>query len=386
MLRLLLLLCQSMSPAKLNVVVLCVLLVWCGSSAALSTSSSSYAAAVDDSDSDTDGDSEAETDTVSNSDSDAIATNAAVDAAAFGSPVGAFASWRSEASGCRDGTFANLQSFVQFMGYPRSGHTLIAMLLDAHPDVALSNEINLLEKWDKFATAFELEMLVVNKVLARYAADRPQKPKKHAKNEVGHYNYRVPGAWQGRWRCLRVLGDKKGSSTTAGLQRDWNGTLAKLRWFESNLHVPVKFFHVIRNPFDNIATMITRGLNVRTHNATDRATMVAAQWDDSWDKRVERWIGLFETNVRFALTLPPGSVLHVHDFQLLGNATHETQRWCAFLSLECPARFSAAVARVLFRQPWRSRDRIPWSSRARRRIDKFLREHELLQHYSFEGN
>jgi hypothetical protein len=150
--------------------------------------------------------------------------------------------------------------------------------------------------------------------------------------------------------------------------------------------VPVKFFHVLRNPFDNIATMITRGLNVRTHNATDRTTMVAEQWDESWEKRIDRWMRLFETNIRFALTLPPGDVLHVHDFQLLNNATHETQRWCRFLNLECPARFSAAVARILFRSPWRSRDRIPWSARAKRRIEQFLRGHELLHHYSFEGN
>lgn len=297
-----------------------------------------------------------------------------------------YAAWRGEDSNCRDGTFANLQSFVQFMGYPRSGHTLIAMLLDAHPDVVLSNEINILKKWhDKFDTPLELEMLIVNKVLSRYDDRRVKKPKKHAKNEVGHYNYRVPGAWQGRWRCLRVIGDKKGSSTTAGLQRDWNGTVAKFDWLRANVGVPVKLFHVIRNPFDNIATMIGRGLNVRTHNASDHLSLLADAWDDKWMSRVERWIGLFTTNMQFARTLSPADVLHVHDYQLLRNATHETQRWCRFLDLDCPPRYSAAVERILYRSPWRSRHRIPWSSRAKRRIEEVIRSHEILGGYTFDG-
>ena len=33
------------------------------------------------------------------------------------------------------------------------------------------------------------------------------------------------------------------------------------------LNIPMKFLHVVRNPFDNIATMLLRALNKRT-NAT----------------------------------------------------------------------------------------------------------------------
>jgi hypothetical protein len=121
-----------------------------------------------------------------------------------------------------------------FSAIRAAGHTLVAMLLDAHPDIVVSNEYNLLEKWDKFET------------VARHVHDHSQQnaaplrrqrgaksAKKHAKNEAGHYNYRVPGAWQGRWRCLRVIGDKKGSSTTAGLQRNWDATLDKIAWMRA---------------------------------------------------------------------------------------------------------------------------------------------------------
>jgi hypothetical protein len=47
-------------------------------------------------------------------------------------------------------------------------------------------------------------MTILEKSIKRYSPI-PSKDKKHAKNEVGHYNYRVPGAWQGRWQCLKGL-------------------------------------------------------------------------------------------------------------------------------------------------------------------------------------
>ena len=39
---------------------------------------------------------------------------------------------------------------ILFIGYPRSGHTLISSLLDAHPHVAIANEYKLLQRWSNF--------------------------------------------------------------------------------------------------------------------------------------------------------------------------------------------------------------------------------------------
>ena len=37
-----------------------------------------------------------------------------------------------------------LRSFCLFIGYPRSGHSLLGSLLDAHPDIAIAHEVNAL--------------------------------------------------------------------------------------------------------------------------------------------------------------------------------------------------------------------------------------------------
>ncbi len=39
-------------------------------------------------------------------------------------------------------TFKEVKYFVQFMSFPRSGHSLIGSILDAHPQAIISHELN----------------------------------------------------------------------------------------------------------------------------------------------------------------------------------------------------------------------------------------------------
>ena len=61
--------------------------------------------------------------------------------------------------------------------------------------------------------------------------------------------------------CFQVIGDKKGSVTSSFL---WNKEYQILDEIQSALKIPLKFIHVIRNPFDNIATIVLRKLDART--------------------------------------------------------------------------------------------------------------------------
>ena len=59
----------------------------------------------------------------------------------------------------------------------------------------------------------------------------------------------------------QIIGDKVGWFTAAFLSRETGrSTLEQL---EHDYHVKGKFIHVIRNPFDNIATMALRLLSLR---------------------------------------------------------------------------------------------------------------------------
>ena len=71
--------------------------------------------------------------------------------------------------------------------------------------------------------------------------------------EYTGYDYSIDGQYQGKVKRLRVLGDKKGNGTIR-IIRKYPEVLTLLDKFK----VPVKFIHVIRNPYDNIATRAKR--------------------------------------------------------------------------------------------------------------------------------
>ena len=97
---------------------------------------------------------------------------------------------------------------VMFIGYSRSGHSLIGSLLDAHPDVVIANEYNLLEKWLEFDPNHRnKEHLFQQLYLNSYNESR--KGDRSAEDCIykTKYNYLVPNQWQGTFnKTIKVNG------------------------------------------------------------------------------------------------------------------------------------------------------------------------------------
>ena len=134
-----------------------------------------------------------------------------------------------------------IESFCLFLGYPGSGHSVIGALLDAHPEVVISNEIHVLRLMQAGIPAERLFRMIAEN--ARIFAF------------TGRYwsgnRYAVRGQGQGRYRQLKVIGDKKGAGTTSQLNKHRD----LLRVLSGRLGKPLRVIHVYRNPYDNIATI-----------------------------------------------------------------------------------------------------------------------------------
>jgi len=135
-----------------------------------------------------------------------------------------------------------VRSFCLFIGYPRSGHSLVGSLLDAHPDIAIAHEVNVLG----LVAGNDLDRRTLfHTLLRRSEADATRTAGRRATG----YSYAVPKGWQGQVRQLRVIGAKSGEKTSLRLGRD-PGELNGLRRL---VGAPVRLLHVTRNPFDCIA-------------------------------------------------------------------------------------------------------------------------------------
>ena len=139
--------------------------------------------------------------------------------------------------------FSNLKAIVLFIGYSRSGHSLVGSLLDAHPEILISHELHFMKHLLSGATVNNLaESMVINSAIFN----------KNGREYTG-YDYSVDDQYQGKVKQLKILGDKKGNGTIR-IMRKYPEVVSLLNKFD----VPVKFIHVIRNPYDNISTRAKR--------------------------------------------------------------------------------------------------------------------------------
>ncbi|GIW70519.1 MAG: hypothetical protein KatS3mg102_0061 [Planctomycetota bacterium] len=247
--------------------------------------------------------------------------------------------------------FAEVERFCLFVGYPRSGHSLLGSLLNAHRHVVLAHEVNVL----KFARlGFGREQLF-GLILhgERLFAERGRRQTE--------FDYTVPGQWQGRYERLRVIGDKRGGST-ARLLAKVPGLLERLR---RQLGVPLRLIHHIRNPFDNISTIARRA-----HKALEQGI-------EEYFERVERVCRVLER-------AQPGEVMESFHEDLVADPRRELARLLDWLELEAEPEYLEACAGIVFPSPRKSREQAPWTAELIGRVTERMQRYPFLRRYRFE--
>jgi hypothetical protein len=247
-----------------------------------------------------------------------------------------------------------VHAYCMFVGFPRSGHSLLGEALNAHPDCVIANELNALwylRTGGRAVNANALWRMILDRERT-FAADR---------RGGGGYEYTFPGGWQGQVRTLRVIGDKKGGTSALWLRRD-PGLLDRLR---EVVGVPLRVVVVTRHPLDNIAT-----LAARQHQDPDVAIGV-------YERRAE---GVAVTLERLA----PGEAHVVGYEDVVTDPAAHLGALARFLGVaEEPAWVEAVRAR-LFASPSRTRDRVTWTEPQRERVAGLCRRFGFLAPYTAE--
>ena len=97
---------------------------------------------------------------------------------------------------------------VLFVGYPRSGHTLIGSLLDAHPNIIISDEMRVFLTWKRFSKKDKTRDNIFQAMYANSAGVSKfgERSSRECTSMIGGYVYKVPNQWQGRFdKVIQVL-------------------------------------------------------------------------------------------------------------------------------------------------------------------------------------
>jgi hypothetical protein len=249
----------------------------------------------------------------------------------------------------RAGELRTVETFCMFIGYPRSGHSLLGSLLDAHHEVVIAHELDVLRLvaagWPRHAIYSRL----LNHDATFTASGR----------QWFGYDYRVAGQWQGRTSRLRVIGDKKGGMSTERLGRQ-PGLLDRLR---RTVRVRLALVHVVRSPFDNITTMARRS-------------------GESLEQSTERYFSLCATVADIKRRTPDDELLDVRHEALVADPRAELGRACRFLGVEPDRSYLDDCANAVFTAPRQSRRDLPWDRALVKRVTAEAAGYDFLNGYS----
>jgi hypothetical protein len=264
--------------------------------------------------------------------------------------------------------FEGIKTYCMFIGYQRSGSTLVRSLLDAHPNAIIAHELNALRLVAAGFDKRQLYQLLLDN--SRSYADQGQ-------SMVG-YDYKVPNQWQGRFDELRVIGDKKASLSTSRLTE----SPELLYRLQNTVGTEVKFIHVVRNPYDNIATWCkrTRGKWNREYkpSSTERVPKPVLK------KMIRHYFNHCEKNASLKELLGDGAVIDVHHESLMEDPKAVLRELCDFLNLGYEEDYLEDCASIVFKSPHKSRYEVEWDDEMLDAVRAGISRFDFLEGYSFE--
>lgn len=242
-----------------------------------------------------------------------------------------------------------------FLSPPRSGHSLLGALLDAHPDAAIGHELDalLFMRWGWRL----VEVLPLLERSAQWAATQEMLP--------GGYGYRLAG--QGQVRQPLVIGDKHGEATLV--------ELARRPWLRQRLELtspaPLHWLRAVRHPLDNIATIalkidsIAAGVLPPGGTSLQRAEAYFFQLADWMDQAGG----------------PQSRLLDVRHEDLLAEPERELGRLAGFLGLDPDPAWLARCQAILQPEPHLTRRTVCWEAGQQMRILQRCGEYGFLSSY-----
>lgn len=245
--------------------------------------------------------------------------------------------------------FDNVERYVMFIGYPRSAHTLVGFLLDAHPNAIVASQISGLKYLKHgFSNRQIFHVLLQNsRRVARVGREwRP-------------YSYAVPSQWQGRFAKLKVIGDCTGMTR---LRRN----PAQLLSLQSALgNIKLNLIHCIRNPYDNISTMKQR----------DQVTLEGA---------VEAYFSMCQTVEQIKGQFG-ASVYDLRHESLVADPAGSLKDLCGFLGLSASETYYQDCAGIVYKSPHQSRTEVTWDPELIDSVKSQMSRFSFLSGYSYDG-
>ena len=276
-----------------------------------------------------------------------------------------------------------VEKFVFFVGYSRSGHSIVASLLDAHPNIIIAHEYNLFRKWK--GSMYQNRSFLYNELYQNSYNNAEKGWRSSVKNQKG-YTLAVEDSWQGSFEKLLVIGEKSGAVTVQTYNNDpWLFTQA-LKELQHTVQVPVKVIHVVRNPYDIISTRLLYA-DGKTHKSKVHATMDMKHVSPhNLSMQVNRTIHVVQS-VQELLQNCSLTSLEIHTADLVVDPKHVMNNLCLFLGVDCSEEYLKKCSDKIFVRQSQTRHLVEWSEELVEKVyQMIIKPYQPFWRYTFTSS
>jgi hypothetical protein len=257
-----------------------------------------------------------------------------------------------------------------FIGFGRSGHSIVGQIINAHPNALIADEAPIFEELGRSPSleetidylkerdrAFALRWFNKDSPIHRSAPlSRLFRPRGKRRN------FRFPGLYQGFVKLPSVIGNSKAGYTSRHIAQDPD----LIPSYEESVGMPTKFVCIMRNPFD----MIASGMRRRQASFDD----ICSNFEEMSDY-VDRSLA----------NLADRPVLMLRQEDFLTDPSAGIERLFSFLELPAATEFTEIVTQRLFTAPQKSRYGMPEVEANRARVEALIARHAFFEGYSYDS-
>ena len=282
----------------------------------------------------------------------------------------------------------SLKTFILFIGFARTGSSILGALLDAHPHVVLSHEYMLIGRvaggnpknpiFNDRRTLFSALHNRQNSLLDHSLINTSRGLITTSKG----YSLFVENSYMGTYKDrIEVVGDKAAHNTNSVHLGNKKYFFEVIQHLRDVVKAPIKFINPVRNPFDIIATLMIYDLGDKELRFKANTHKIILDQD-----YINCSVRQFEKEIWSVVEFCESQqyeVLHVHLEDLVESPRVEVLKICNFLGISCPEDYISACTEKMFKETSKTRDSIEWPNEAIDKVHSIIQSIPHLQRYSF---
>ena len=300
-----------------------------------------------------------------------------------------------------------VKAFVFFIGYGRSGSSIVSTFIDAHPHAIVSYQYGIFVDKEKEILKDKTDLF--NQLYRKSQNDIKSGERSNTKK---NYTLHVQSLWQGEYdRYISLIGDKNAGKTVDVYVNSPSTFLNRYKMLQETVGVPIKVVYVVRNPFDIISTtaLYSNGKKLSTSKLDSANRVMVSHYKsvmkrlhddgnmkDFQDARLEaedltniisRVVERTKAIEDIIDLIGTDNVWQVHNTDLVDDPKKTLREMCSFFGLDCSTDYIDTCAGQVFKSVSRTRDLLVWPQKERQMVmDGIVRRFSFFSRYTFESD